>query len=435
MFEKICIILLANFVFYFKTLSYRYCSDDIPSSQRLPHPNKWMHRYLVLEGHLKSTPVIDHAITMMLHSLVCVGIYLGFGQSDISFWAALLFSFNPVNNQASVWISGRGYALSALGMTWAFAFPIMSPIFLFLATYSNAGFLMPIVILGSSTPLMMVTMPFIWKFHSRNFKKNVVARMDTEMFVEDKRIHVGKLILATKTFGFYLAHALIPFKTTFYHSTFESISGSRMKHAYTFCRFFWIGLLALATIAWYVSTHKWDMVCFAMLWWCIAIAPFCNLIRMSQESAERYCYVPNCGLMFILATVIHAHPAVVTGFMLMYMTKMWFYMDAFQDEYYLIEYACLHSPDSWFAWHIRGHKRWETQSYKEALIMWVMARKIAPNEFKILYNLAVVCLVANHKKEADEWLELAKTNIPLGQEASAAKLMDEFKKGNVTVLV
>ena len=78
--EKISIILLLNILFYAKTIKYSYVSDDILSSQRPKEKNWWKQAYLVLEGHLKVTPEVDHAITIAFHSFVCVGLYLGFGH-------------------------------------------------------------------------------------------------------------------------------------------------------------------------------------------------------------------------------------------------------------------------------------------------------------------------------------------------------------------
>ena len=126
---------------------------------------------IVLEGHLKSSMQADHAITTVLHALVCVFIYTGFGASQVSFLAAILFAFNPINNQGSVWISGRGYVFSALGMTMAMSIPVIGPAFLVLATYSNAGFLAPIALIGSNHAWMLLFMPIVWGFHYKRFKK------------------------------------------------------------------------------------------------------------------------------------------------------------------------------------------------------------------------------------------------------------------------
>ena len=433
--QSICIILLVNLIFYCKTIKYDYVSDDIPSSQRPKDKNKWLHAFWTLEGNQKSTPEVDHAITILLHSLVCVGIYLAFGCNNISFIASLLFAFNPINNQGSVWISGRGYVLSTLGMVWALVLPMeMGGLMLLGATYSNAGFLMPIVFVGSSHPELLIFMPLVWMYHFKNFSKNVGDKMKMEVFHEDKQIHPKKLILATKTFGFYLSHSLIPIKTTFYHSLLESISGSKVARAYTLCRFFWIGAITIIAMLIYVCTHKWDMVSFGILWWCVGIAPFCNLYRMQQEIGERYAYLPNAGLMVVLATCIHSYPYLVGGFLAMYAVKMWFYLPAYKDDFWLIEYSRMNSPDSWFAWHISAMKRFEKKSFMEALIFWVIAKSISPKEFKILYNIAGMLLQMNNRPEAEQFLKEASENVPKGQEEMASKMIQDWKEGKIAII-
>lgn len=436
MFEKICIILLVNLLFFAKTITYKYVSDDIPVSQR-PKPKEWWRvRLLQLEGCIRTTPQEDHLLTTIIHSLVCVFIYLGFGANDISFLASFLFAFNPINNQASVWISGRGYALSALGMTGAIAFPYIGAFFLLLAAYSNAGFLAPLALIGSKNYWLLGFMPFIWLFYLKMFKKNVVDKINQEMYDDDKRIHISKLILGVKTFSFYFIHSLIPIKTTFYHSYMQSLAGSGKEKAYSLKdRFFWIGLIIVGFILYRFIFCKWDMINFGILWWCICIAPFCNLFRMSQEIAERYVYLPNCGLMFVLASFLIQYPVIYSAWIAMYATKLWFWMDSYMDDYYLVENSCMHSPDAWFVWHVRAMKRWDNKSYPEAVTLWTMARIISPKEFKILFNLATALKLAKYEKEADEFMKMASENIPKGQEKMANSLMDKWHKGELPLLL
>ena len=120
---------------------------------------------------------------------------------------------------------------------------------------------------------------------------------------------------------------------------------------------------------------------------------------------------------------------------MMYATKMWFWMDAYRDDYWLIECSCVASPDSWFAWHLRALKRWDVQSHKEAVIMWVIARSISPKEFKILFNLAAALIICNNKAEAMPLLEEAEKNIPKGQEKQARELIKNFREGKIAMLV
>lgn len=118
-----------------------------------------------------------------------------------------------------------------------------------------------------------------------------------------------------------------------------------------------------------------------------------------------------------------------------YAAKMWTYMDCYTDDYYLCETACLNSPDSWFAWHIRGMGRWERKSFQEAVIIWTMARMISPREFKINFNIATALFLSNHKEEAIKFLKIAEDNIPEGQEKDCGDLLSKWKKGELAVIL
>ena len=436
MLEKSLILFLLNTAFYLKTLNYKYASDDIPAFHRPKEKNKWLQWFFVLEGRARSNPPFDHALTSLIHALVCIGIYLGFGANDISFLGAVLFSVNPANNQASVWISGRSYALPALGITWAMALPMLGPVFILCASYYNAGFLSPLMLLGSDHSWMVFFMPLIWLFHWRRFKWNVGDKLKMEMYDEDRAIKPQKLILFTKTFGFYTTLALIPFKNTFYHSFLQSAAGCQSEKAYTMNdRYFLLGVLYFLGGGYYLATQPWTMVSFGLVWWAFCIAPFCNLFRIHQEIAERYMYLPNVGLMIVLASLLTHFPIAQAVIITMYAVKMWFWMDAYQDDYYLLEYSSINSPGSWFNWHVKAVKRWDTKSYMEAIILWTMAKMCSPREFKVLFNLATALVLCNKKEEGLEYLKLAEANIPKGQERDVQKLVEEFRKGQVTILL
>lgn len=437
MFEKICIILLVNFIFFAKTLCYKYSSDDIPVFHNPPKTNNRFERIICwLDGRLRLDPQKDHALTTFIHAMVCVFIYLGFGKNDISFLAALLFSLNPTNNQGSVWISGRAYALAALGMTGAMAFPLLGGAGILLATYTNPGFLAPLALAGSSHAAMLLCLPLAWWINWKRFTGNVKFKMEKEMFTEDKAIKPEKLILAIKTFGFYTMLAIVPFRNTFYHSFLQSAAGSGRHKAYTLKdRFFWIGLAVALSILAYLVMVPWNMVSFCLLWWTVCLAPFCNVMRMSQEIAERYCYLPSAGLMVALATVLIAHPAAIGVFLAMYATRLWIYMECYQDDYYLLEHSCLNDPSAWFAWHVRGMKRWDNKSYQEAVIIWTMARLISPLEFKVNFNIATALAMSGHQEEAKHFMGVAAANIPPGQEVESGKLVEEWRSGRMAIIL
>lgn len=437
MLEKICIILLVNLLFYAKTIGFKYSSDDIPIFLNPPITrNFWEKIIFWIDGRRRAGPAVDHALTILLHAIVCVLIFIGFGKNSVSFIAALLFSINPTNNQGSVWISGRGYVLAALGITGALAFPYISFAFLLIACYTNAGFIGPLVFVGSSLlPFMWGAAPLAWLINWKRFSKNVSNKMQLEMLTEDKAIKPEKIVLVLKTFGFYTILALIPFQNAFYHSFLQSSSGAGRFRAYSMKdRFFWLGLCFASAIVAYWFMTPWSMISFGLLWWCVCLAPFLNFMRMSQETAERYCYLPAVGLMFVLATALINHPVLISGILMMYATRMWFLMDMYQDDYYLLEHACLQDPSSWFVWHIRGIKRWDNQSFQEAVIIWTMARRISPNEFKININLATILASHNRMEEAKFYLKTAEDNIPPGQERASSEILSRWKKGDMCII-
>jgi hypothetical protein len=422
-------------LFFLRTIKYQYVSDDIPSAKREKHPVKWKHWLWVLEGHLKSNPEMDHFITMMIHGLVCALIYIAFGANDVSFLAAFLFMVNPANNQGSIWISGRSYVWPTLGLLACLSFPYLSPFLLLGVTFYNIGFVTPILLCFSAHPWTVAFLPVAWLFHWKRFHKSVEAKVKMELFYEDRQIHPKKLILATKTFGFYITHALFPIKNTFYHEFLQSLAGSMSHKGYTFCRFFWIGIISIISIITYIITHGLDTISFGLIWWCICIFPFLNLMRIHQEIAERYMYMPTVGLMLSFAMLLNTSPILQSIFLTAYATKLWFWMPAYKDDFWLVEYSRLHCPGAWFAWHISAMKRWDAGSRHEAMVLWVMAKMISPKEFKVLFNLSTALRLAKNETEGLLVLDEAVKHIPRGQEQMVQPLIENARKGNLTMLI
>ena len=454
-------IVLANVLMYWRTIKYRYVSDDIISAYRTPEKNPFWHYFWVLEGKLKSVsfkkmsegtnhilstlPRVDHIINIVLHVLTCVGIYLGFGANPMSLAAALLFSFCPMNNQGVVWISARSYTLAALAMVWCLALPTwIGGIPLLIATYTNAGFLMPLVLVGSTHWPLLVLLPLLWWFWLPNFRKNVVDKINMEVHVNDKVIHPKKLILGFKTFGFYLFRGIIPMPATFYHHELESLAGSGIKRAYSYCPLFWTGVLGFLAMLVYVCLTPWSLVSLGLLWFCLGVAPFCNLYRMQQELADRYVYVANVGLMVAMAALLIHWPILLGLWIGAFAATTWQFIPAYQDDFWLVEQSRMNDRRSWFAWHIAAMKRFEVGSHQEAVMFWTIARQLSPKEFKILYNLAsATAIVGNYCtepqrtkmiQEAFQWLKVAGENIPPGQETFATNMIEDFKKGKIAIL-
>lgn len=436
MFERICIILLANLVFFSKTLTYQYTSDDVPvwKDSKDRAMKWWQRRWGQIEGSVRVSPQQDHLLTTFFHAFVAVFVYIMFGANDVSYVAALFFSFNPMNNQGSVWISGRTYATTALLLMASVVSPWLAILAIPAVMYYPIGFIMSAVLVIYNPWLALIIIPS-GIYHFARLKDLIGRKKKKEMFDMDRRISPKKLILVLKTYGYYTILALIPVRTTFYHSFMQSMAGAGSKKAYKIDRYFWIGLIFAGLSAYKIFFTPWDMVSFGLLWWAIGLSPFLNAFRLSQEIAERYAYAPLPGLMFVLATILQPYPILVSAVIAMYATKLWFWMDAFQDDFYLVEMSCFADPGAWFAWHVKALKRWDVQSHKEAMILWTMARRISPREFKILFNMATMMKIHGHHEQATKFMNEAEANIPPGQEEQAGILVKEWRGGKHQILV
>lgn len=125
----------------------------------------------------------------------------------------------------------------------------------------------------------------------------------------------------------------------------------------------------------------------------------------------------------------------LTAFMVFYATRTYYTLIMYKDEYFITEIAVIEDEYAWWAWHCRAMKRWQTQSYKEALILWVMARLISPKEFKILINIASCLKLIKKNKEAEAFLKLAEENIVPGQEKESARFLADHRSGKLPILL
>jgi len=324
LFEQVALIIAVNLALYLKTLRYKFVSDDFSCHKNPPPHKNWLHRWYLnflgmrkiysrtlafgkIDGKWKAkwiqTEEGEHLYALFLHILACILIFIAFGKGQVAFITAMLYSVNPVNNQGTIWPSGRGYVYPIIGLVGSMAFPILSPFLLTFCASFTVGFLAPLALIGSDHYYLLALMPFVWLFHARKFKTAVKSKSGSESFAEDKRIHPRKLILAIKTFGFYLTLCIIPFRITFYHNFLQSAAGAFKYKCYTLCRYFWIGLTALVSIS-IIAAIQWDSLSWALFAFCITIAPFCNFVRANQEIAERFVALPNVFLMYALAQII-----------------------------------------------------------------------------------------------------------------------------------
>ena len=432
---KITIIICVNMFLYARTLRLGYVSDDLPAEQRR-RDKKVGKDEAVWQASPSGKPMLDHGISIAVHSLACVFIYTGLGMNNISFMCALLFAANPVNNQGSIWISGRHYAWCALFLMMAMTAPFTSGVFAMLAaTVHPTAFFAPVGFIGSPHWYLVLALPIVWLVVHKKLKREVGVRRGGEAVEFDKKWHWHKLVIATKIYGYYFALCIVPFRLTWYHSFMQSGAGAgndlMKKRSLRLDWTFWLGIGLILYLI-YSAIWNWTPVSWGIFWYSVCIAPYLCLFRMQQEIAERYCYVANIGVMFAVANIVN--PILFAFLFGAYVTRLLTFISAYTDDYWLIEKSVVEDPGAWYAWHVRAHKRWQQQSYREALNCWVMAKMLSPDEFKILYNIAVVLKMLQKHAEAEDYMKMAKNNVIKGQEQAANHLFRQYKAGKFELL-
>src|SRR3990167_1736912 len=246
MFEKISWIIVVNLALYFRTLKFKFVSDDFSVFHNPPvFKNAWHKRWLQFTGACKlkgptfsfvwfkglkmgiiKTEEQEHLLALLIHIAICVSIFFAFGANHVSFVAALLYSVNPVNNQGTIWPAGRGYALPVLCLMLAIAVPLLSPVFIYFGMWYTVGFHgIPLALIGSPHWYLLVPALICLLIHWRKF---------------------NKAIIFIKPYGFYLTLCLIPFRITFYHHFLQSMAGCQKERWHSIWdKFFWIGIAGI----------------------------------------------------------------------------------------------------------------------------------------------------------------------------------------------
>lgn len=456
-FDCVAWLIILNLALYFKTLRYKFVSDDFTIWKNPPVAKNRFHKtWLQFTGQMKfycdsvrfvqangknyvalvKSEEFEHFLTILIHICICVSIYFAFGASWVSFVAALLYATNPVNNQGTIWPAGRGYALPILSLLLSVCIPLLSPVLLLFCTWYTIGFHGVLGLVGTEKWYLLAMVPIFWLWWGRKFKKAVTFKSSTESFDQDRRYDLSKVVVAIKTFGFYLTLCLIPFRITFYHNFLQSLGGSWAKRWHSvWDRYFWIGIAGIAGVIYYVPTHWGQPLAQILIAYLITTIPYCNIYRANQEIAERFCALPNVFLMVALAHFIALYPVIIAAFLIFYATRTYYTLLQYKDEYFITEVAIVEDPHAWWAWHCRAMKRWDTQSYREALILWVMAKLISPKEFKLLINIASCLRLLGNNEEADQYLQAAEANIVAGQEKEAYEFIAQHRKGKLPILL
>jgi len=393
---KLLIIFISTLFFYRRTVYYGYIIDDIQvcTQDNERKPSKLRNFWLQVKGGCYFQPRVEHTITLMFHVINSCLIYLAFGRTDVAFLGAMLFGLNPVNNQASVWLSGKVYSIATtfvlLGVWLKPLFPVL---------YFTGYFF--------SLNVVLVPLLFIWLkpwFYAPFtillilwFRKRVVYEpkrryeQSTDHMTE---VSLRKLMISLKTYAYYFRIGIFPTRIGMCH-TYLHVFGLSKKESerwYKPDRYFWLGIALVGFILTGLFM-RWDI--FGLIWFTLLIAQWCNFMVLNHPICERYIYLANVGLMLMLAKVLLMIPFgsyFAVALLVYYATRLWGFLPTYKNNKEYFKSNSENFPEIAVPYNQYGLELIRFGKAETALDVFLEGLQYRPNDFRINYNIANLLL-------------------------------------------
>jgi len=303
------IVIWTTLILFFERAMYcgYVVDDDVWCSVMRKHKKDYHDKKMPLYRLLKHSTygagifknaIQEHLFTVILHGAICSLIYHISG----SLLAAMLYLLNPINNQTTLWLNGRRYALTVLFVLIAWGFPLTAPAMAVLcANVHISGVLFPVLFMWSPYWILSVFGSAIMAiFGLPGFLK--IAKSRKSQFKngnENHKITCKKLILYVKTVGYQFVNCVFPNKPAMYHNFLFYFSQTEegTKEGYSLNFDFWKGIAVCGALGYLIIFQH----SFWAFWFLVFISPWCNLYQITMTASDRYCSLPNIGAMCLLA--------------------------------------------------------------------------------------------------------------------------------------
>jgi len=293
---------------------------------------------------------LDRAITVVIHTAVCLLMFEAFG----SLVASLLFAVNVSNNQVSLWLNGKRYGINAILCLLAFIFAPVGILFWFITPWFQASAVVFPILLAVKGYWYFAIVPPLALVVGGGYLRKWMDGRASMVKLELKTWNYHKIPFILKTIAFYFFRGLIPFVPVMY-ITYLKHYGLIKKHsdeAYRFDLPALVGLLLVLGIPYLYLLNP--TLFFGLLWWLVMSTVYSNWTSITVIFAERYCYLPNIGLMFCLAKVLEIiHPSAWLLVFGIYLARLISYMPMYKDIETYLKHHTDTDPTHDCAWNIR----------------------------------------------------------------------------------
>jgi hypothetical protein len=428
---EILSIIFLTFAVYWRTFKFTIVNDDIRHYNEIK--NGLFKRHTKIIPFIKTrlygggtfglNTKIDHIFQTSLHALICVLMYVAFkpiAGEKVACLAALLYCVNPVNNQTSIWLNGRRYAINiilvlamlCIGKAGLILYPLT-------ALFQINALFAPLMFGWIGILVIPVCMAIGWKEMSRKYKERMIRITNDE----HKTFRPRRLIVSVKTFGFYFWKMIFPGQTLVVYPDlyYWGISSEGNKKAYALDLSLFLGIIALSLALAGALFFKgqlfwlWTFMIVSTLQWC-------NFQMSTQIIADRYVSLPNVFMMFFVAYLsnqfIPQYSLVIfAALFAYYITNLKITMKMYPDVRHFWDYHNFFSPKNVLV------REWQANWYlstKDPMAAWPIVKRgleLNPNDFRMLLLASTISRIFGDDKMSLQYLARAEEHCYIGHEA------------------
>ena len=266
-------IIVLCLIVYFRSIKHSYVVDDISTyKRRHDDPVKFSFKNRIKGGVPGIIRFIkerlyggcsfglnieyDNVFRVSLFTLACVLIYLCLGHNTISFWAAVLFAVNPINNQLSLWANARRYLVNVILVLLMIKFAPLGVLLYFLTPLFQMTAVFSPILLGN--PWYLLAIPAAVLIGQKEIRCKIKTRYKIIKDSDRTEYHPRRLIITVKQFGHYFFKMIAPGRCamTYDRLYYWGITKEGNKDAYAINIDFARGILAFIVVWSNIVTGK-----------------------------------------------------------------------------------------------------------------------------------------------------------------------------------
>lgn len=379
-------------------LRYHITGGNFPSRKKLPDGKPIPSGKLAYRHHILIIAVFNVAAILAYEFLKQV---IG---GKLALLAVLLFVVHPVAVQAVAWCSALGYPLSLLWIGamlnlvllhshhnttgWTIVCTILFCAFQFLGIHAQVVPMMTWAIL-----LLMGQ----WQFAALGFVISAVMMLDIVKQTIDfragefKKQNMGqstslnprKIIVALKTFVYYIKLALWPNKMGLYHKWGFHYGPDLEREDWHFV----FGIISLSALVYLFCTSQVFAFRLGVLWFGAFIFIFLNWVTIQQFVTERYLFIPSLGVCILIAYYTFDYPLIYGIIFGAFLCRTWLHLPTYDNEMRFYQSNTWNFPDSEVAYGNLGVTQMRVGLNGSSMDSWHLATQLNPDYDVPWYNI------------------------------------------------